>query len=206
MFCPHCGNEAPNTAVVCPTCGVNMQEYFKADNVSSSKQANVNDEAVGMSEPKNQTKPLHKQAHWQAFVDSRYHFYDQKWSMSSQPDMKVGWNWASFFVGLFWLGYRKMYREVLILIGLFFLIDFVIAMTGIYVLHILLPFVIYFYLGMKGNALYYQHVRKKLAELQYDHLSMEAYREHGGVSGTGVVVTILLLFAYAGISTVIFGF
>jgi xanthine dehydrogenase molybdopterin-binding subunit B len=59
---------------------------------------------------------------------------------------------------------------------------------------------------MKGNALYYQHVRRKLAELKDDNLSKEAYREYGGVSGTGVIVALLLLFAYAGISTAIFGF
>lgn len=206
MFCPHCGNKVPNAAVFCPTCGVNMQEYFKDDHVTSSKQADKNYEEVAVSEFKEQTKALHKQADWQAFVDTRYHFYDQKWSMSSQPDVKAGWNWASFFVGLFWLGYRKMYREVLILIGLFFLIDFVAALTGIYALSNFIPFIIYFYLGIKGNALYYQHVRRKLAELKDDNLSKQAYREYGGVSGVGVVVALLLLFAYAGISTTIFGF
>ncbi len=205
MYCPRCGNKAPETAVFCPTCGVNMHEYFKDDNVSSNKQGDKAHDEMTVSRSKQQNAQ-HKQSKWQAFVDTRYHFYDHKWSDASQPDVKAGWNWASFFVGMFWLGYRKMYRELLVLIGVFFLIDFVAAVTGLFFLSTLVPLILYFYLGMKGNALYYQHVRRKLAELQQEDLSEEAYREHGGVSGVGVIVAILLLFFYVGISVSMFGF
>lgn len=206
MFCPNCGNEAPNAAVFCPTCGLNMQDYFRDDNVSKDQQDDKINDGLTVNRSEKHQDAEHKEEPWQAFVDTRYHFYDQKWSVASQPDVNAGWNWASFFVGLFWLGYRKMYRELLILIGVFFLIDFVAAVTSLFFLSTLLPLVLYFYLGMKGNALYYRHVRQKLAEFQHDDLSQADYRERGGVSGTGVVVAIILLLSYAGLSTIIFGF
>ncbi|GEN58085.1 hypothetical protein GCM10012290_19920 [Halolactibacillus alkaliphilus] len=201
MFCPKCGNETPDSAVYCPTCGVNMREVLKKDERHQLLESvKKNDESVEKT-----NKALHINDRWRSFVDTRYHYYEAKWSQSTQPEIRAGWNWASFFVGLFWLGYRKLYKEVLIVIGLFFLFDLLVAVTGLPGINTLLTFAVYIYLGFKGNALYYRHVKQKLSELEREDLTPQDYRRFGGVSGLGILIVVLLFFSYIGISSLLFG-
>ena len=58
------------------------------------------------------------------FVGKKYPYYDAKWQKSK--DNKPAWNFAAFFFSAFWLGYRKMYMPLAIMIGLFFLIDLIL--------------------------------------------------------------------------------
>lgn len=201
MFCPKCGNETPDSAVYCPTCGVNMGEVLKKDERHQLLESvKKNDESVERT-----NKAPHVNDRWRSFVDTRYHYYEAKWSQSTQPEIRAGWNWASFFVGLFWLGYRKLYKEVLIVIGLFFLFDLLAAVTGVAGINTLLTFAVYIYLGFKGNALYYRHVKQKLSELEREDLTPQDYRRFGGVSGLGILIVVLLFFSYIGISSLLFG-
>lgn len=204
LFCPKCSNETPDSAVYCPTCGVNMIDIFKKDHHNHNElKESVKESNDRRDVEKNYAE--HNNDRWRYFVDTRYHYYEAKWSQSTQPEIKAGWNWASFFVGLFWLGYRKLYKEVLIVIGLFFLFDLFRAVTGLAALNTLLTFAVYIYLGFKGNALYYRHVKQKLSELEREDLTPLEYRRFGGVSGLGILIVVILFLSYVAVSSFLFG-
>ena len=57
------------------------------------------------------------------FVGDNYAFYARKWTVSDRFSGIFSWNWAAFFLGLFWLAYRKMYWHcgIIIAAGLLFM-------------------------------------------------------------------------------------
>lgn len=82
---------------------------------------------------------------------------NQKW--------KISWNWAAFFFGSIWFGYRKMYLPFsIILLGnitLFVYADYKQLHLYIDPLIILENIV----LGMFGNALYFRALRKRKSRI-----------------------------------------
>ena len=50
------------------------------------------------------------------FVGEKFAYYQQKWQHA--PGQFKGFNIAAFFLGVFWLIYRKMYLYVAIFLGL----------------------------------------------------------------------------------------
>lgn len=84
---------------------------------------------------------------------------------------KASWNWSAFLLGFYWLLYRKMYRELSILLvlnifsnlitmGLFFLHASAIMTNSVYMLYTFLAinalfgFLIMFIIGIYGNVWY----------------------------------------------------
>src|SRR5690625_4469138 len=54
------------------------------------------------------------------YVGKNSDYYHEKWKTIAEKKNGVSWNFAAFFLSTIWLGYRKMYKEV-IYIALFFL-------------------------------------------------------------------------------------
>lgn len=104
----------------------------------------------------------------QIFVGKNYAYYAKKWDAAIRPGSLKGYNVAAFFLGVFWLVYRKMYQYAAIFMGLIAL-DIVIesllpnplpdAVSHGINIGIAVAF------GALGNTLYKTHVDKKVKEI-----------------------------------------
>lgn len=203
MYCQYCGASISDDAVFCPKCGQSVDAH-QTEKTGEQAKSNGSHHDLDNSETATTEKAPHLTESWRCFVDTRYHYYADKWSNSSDPANHAGWNWASFFVGLFWLGYRKMFGILLMILAIYLVTDAIVYFTGIGFLNSVIPFAIFVYLGAKGNSLYYRHVSDKVAVIGSDKACYQ-YRKAGGGSGAGCLGSLLLFVAYILISEYIFG-
>ena len=120
--------------------------------------------------------------------------------MAEEPDKPLGFNWAAFWLGLFWLLYRKMYRVFWITLG---------VLTGITVLEALvargdpprlldsiIALAAATFFGTFGTHLYYVHARRRIAGLTtVGEVDSQALAGAGGVSWVGVLIFLALFLA-----------
>ncbi|WP_102691420.1 DUF2628 domain-containing protein [Rummeliibacillus pycnus] len=138
------------------------------------------------------------------FVNDNADYYERKWRK------KYSWNWAAFFLGYFWLGYRRMYRVLLsivviqMVIGLLFsqansdaydnIIRFITFITGIF-------------LGVYGNKLYKNKAEKTIVHVGNFKLNeqdeLREIEQRGGTSIGGIFLAIGIMFASAIIEVMI---
>lgn len=137
-------------------------------------------------------------------VQGNIEYYRKKWMLLfiksgsvANMDRKVSWNWAAFFLGYFWLFYRKMWGMAFALSGVALLIvsidvifkkNFQVSLIGIST-----------YLGMFGNGMYFKNIYKKLKNISAQELSPGIYEARilsvGGTSlGAAISAAIVILF------------
>ncbi|MGM9920449.1 MAG: DUF2628 domain-containing protein [Bhargavaea sp.] len=122
--------------------------------------------------------------------------YEQKWKKE-----RFSWNWAAFIFGLFWLGYRKMYIPLLVILGLFLLFDVVAYMMGDFEAgwDYGIGLVVSIVLGVGGNQLYRQDAERKIRKIQThyrpEHVEM-AVMKKGGAGFISFLLGFLLFLAY----------
>jgi hypothetical protein len=134
--------------------------------------------------------------------EKKANYYLSKWS----KPQKVSWNWPAFLFAWFWLGYRKMYRHLFILISIFVTIDIASFYLGNHDNAIGISFAIVY--GLFGNYFYRLHAVKKIDKLKGLYSSesglQEAVAKQGGTSGLGILVSIGLLLLYVFITAFIY--
>jgi hypothetical protein len=134
-----------------------------------------------------------------AFVGKNADYYINKWQNAKDPAKRSGWNWAGFLAGIFWLGYRKMYKILLAVLGLFLLIDFIQYFTS-FDIYAQVGLGVSGVLGIIGNSVYYNHMNRRIKELSKncgnDDELKELARAVGGATWKGVGITLLLFAAY----------
>lgn len=133
------------------------------------------------------------------FVGDSQEYYIRKWTSQGSPEKCISWNWASFLAGIYWFGYRKMYKAVMCILCLFLVIDILQDLLKISITFWITP-IIWIIFGLSGNALYYRHMRRKISCIRADKPFYEAYigriAEAGGISGAGIAITLLLNIIY----------
>lgn len=121
-------------------------------------------------------------------VRSNAQYYLKAWTK------KMSWNWAAFFAGPYWFGYRKMYLQVFLPFGLHFLLNLIwVKAAGIYnesnFFISAIPIAIC--LGLFANSLYYRHARMKIAEAEEDlpegTNQLRQIENSGGTTGRGAM-------------------
>lgn len=136
----------------------------------------------------------------QYFVGDKFDYYIRKWRGAKNPESNAGWNWATFFGGIFWMGYRKIYKYALYVIGLFAAIDVVEILANIK-LRPWINYAIWAILAFMGNSIYFKHVKKSIIEIKQKSLRDEENIGElincGGTSWGGVGIVLLMLIAYA---------
>jgi len=130
------------------------------------------------------------------FVKDNYYYYNQKW-MNPQ---KIGYNYAGFWLNVWWLAYRKMYG------------CWAIATLG-YMLVGWIPFIgitISYFIGKQANTWYLDHCKKKVKEICPDGLLNEHRKEElqkkGGGSwisaiGLNIITFLISIFLYSVINS-----
>lgn len=195
MDCQHCGHKNNDQARFCQNCGQHMtaqnQQIDRLNSVNHSVEANKWNEETAKTENQDML----------AFVGPRYNYYQEKWALSEDPATAANWNWSAFFLGIFWLGYRKMYRPILYLLATYIVLDVIDLLANFHPLTSLIvevaPYVAFALIGMYGNALYYRHANKQINKLKRYDYAHEQMSKKGGTSKLGVIKALGLLLSYA---------
>ncbi|WLV24474.1 DUF2628 domain-containing protein [Aciduricibacillus chroicocephali] len=182
-YCPNCGRMTIEGANFCPFCGENLSEYA----------GQLEDMQAGKQVP----KQAPEQAHLLLFLEKNENYYLKNWQKRNS------WNWAAFFVAPFWLGYRKMYRNLLLVFGVLIVADAILMMVfghlpGIPDILAGLATAIFF--GWRGNTLYKHHAERQISCIlnkTYDERARtEEICEVGGTSDSGIFYGLLVLLGY----------
>lgn len=86
------------------------------------------------------------------FIQRNQKFYEEKFKKMNDTGKSASWNWAAFFLGIYWMIYRKMYFKA----GAFFILSLVASSTP-YIGGIL-NFAVLVGIGIYANALYMDHI------------------------------------------------
>ena len=142
-----------------------------------------------------------------AFVGaSKWEYYSSKWRQG------LSWNWAAFFLSFFWLGYRKMYAYILIILGLFLLYDLIIVLSGVdFGVDSTIGITVGVICGFLGNYLYLMHANKEIKRVTEQQHGSEEFMQselqlRGGTSWLGVLAVFGLLILYGVLAGMIYGF
>lgn len=214
MYCVNCGEKVNVESKFCHACGTEIQAQYS---IQEEKTIDKLDHQNEMLETE-QSEPADEE-HFANFVGKNKGYYQRKWAGVNDPSSSVSWNWAAFFLGPFWLGYRKMYRHIFIWFGLFLLLDLFDVLIGntyeVSSINYIVSFVLYLLVGMFGNALYYRHAKKQVEKNKFTYADGSELKYVGGTSSKGVFVAVggliayfisfLLIFNAFGTNVIVFG-
>jgi hypothetical protein len=133
---------------------------------------------------------------YKAFVNDNVEFYEKKWRK------EYSWNWAAFFLSFLWMGYRKMYKQIFILFGVFLLLDLLWFRFTVNPENTssVISFIIFIVIGFTGNKLYKNKTKNAVNYISDLKLSKEEELEElstiGGISFSGVLVSVSIAFGY----------
>jgi hypothetical protein len=197
MYCRYCGNQLETQDIFCSKCG----KSISIENASESETPNILLKEQVESVVANELELAN------SLVGKNYDYYKEKWNKLESKKSKTSWNWAAFFLGPLWFGYRKMYIPMVliavcyILLDLFFyLFQYQFSEENYFFdpVQNLLLFPITVILAMFGNYYYLKHTNRNIDKVNLQPFNFEQKRtwlkRKGGTSWLGVVFTILLLF------------
>jgi hypothetical protein len=136
------------------------------------------------------------------FVGKKYAtYYKSVWAKLDTRRAKISWNWAAL-LGVYWLGYRKMYSYASLMLGLFCVsvlcdmagLDQVTELLGYASMGLWVSVILY------GNHLYQLHVGKQVRAILSKESSENAIPQlvrRGGTS-SGVAIGYLVAFGLIG--------
>ncbi len=189
MICSSCGQPLAKGTDYCDHCGAQLQNHNDL-----SSEVNVSGEEDFWIE---------NVATWRNFIGKNSDYYLQKWGFTNGVVTKeTSWNWAAFFFGIFWLGYRKMYRYIIIFLASFLALDLLLLLLNVNVAFLCamdqaIGIGISITLGLFGNYFYYLHGRRKIRELKTAKLTNKRdLARIGGTSGLGVLLVAGLFIGY----------
>jgi hypothetical protein len=124
-------------------------------------------------------------------------FYPKKWEVMRLKGSINSWNWAAFFLSLFWLAYRKMYMFSAILVGVIViesLAEYVVGVPDRFsnVVGVIVSVVC----SMQGNYWYKRLVERTVRDVMAQKRPVEeTIAELARRGGTSVFATLGLLVA-----------
>lgn len=198
MFCSNCGQKNDLQARFCFNCGqpitIPNQHVHRLNTTESVNQSFAENEWTGQTD-------LAEDQDLVDFVGSQYPYYQQKWQLSDQPETAASWNWSAFLLGIFWLGYRKMFQPILVLLAVYLILDVIDMLAGFHPITsfvvVTAPYAAFVLLGMYGNALYYRHANKQIEKLKPYDPNNQLIKLKGGTTKKGIFASIGLILSYA---------
>ena len=127
------------------------------------------------------------------FIQNNENFYKRKFKKMDETGKSVSWNWAAFFMGIYWMVYRKMYFKA----GAFLLLSMVASYTPY--IGSILNLCVLFGIAVYANALYKDHVENSIKKVSilFPEKKEEALEKIGGTNlpmtiGIGVAQFIIV--------------
>lgn len=188
MFCSNCGSQNIDHAKFCYSCGQSL--------ASHRTRIEANENSSHNSIPKREKYKL--------LVGKNHTYYFYKWQINNGVSEKWGFNWAALFLGIIWLGYRKMYLWMLLI----FISEFLAGVLYYSFNNPILEAITYLYgpvihiiLGCYGNKIYYNHVKKNITDMEFKYVKVEDFVNatgyKGGTSIPGLIAGMLLTIIFA---------
>lgn len=207
MFCGHCGSKLDSGAKFCQDCGKGVPIRNESNGSYNEEKSSIvlSKKSDSVSTPITDSQVNHPDRNdglLRTFVgEKKEDYYLNKWSKGEQT-----WNWAAFFLGIFWLGYRKLYVPIFVMLAIFLVIDVVFALVGINDTYEsnAIGIGVGLTLGFLGNYLYRQQANKKISRLQVQYRDYDQLRHNvklsGGGSWAGAFAAIGLFVGYLAVS------
>lgn len=130
-----------------------------------------------------------------AFVGERSGYYWGHWKDDlARPALLAGFNWAGLILNVWWLAYRKLWREVLGVFALIFVAGAAMGLVGgdDRTLGRVVSIGTAAVVGALGNGLYLRRARRVIASVRAlepdPERRLALLRERGGVSWPWVIV------------------
>lgn len=194
MRCTNCGVTIPDNARFCSSCGLQVpsESVFEETVATTAQELPLLDESTNQAISVSQSEHmiLNQDEAFRLFIGHNADYYLSKWSTSSDSTKRAGWNWAAFIGNVYWMGYRKMYLQALILT-----VFYIIASEFLFSNALTASIPIMLICGFLGNTVYYQYVNKKITSISslYRELptQREKIKEAGGTSWKGIGVVLI---------------
>lgn len=214
MYCRYCGNQLKEGDLFCSRCGNSIEVTKEKEQVDDSL---IKEEFVHSISNSELTGSLLEGDLEESFVGKSYDYYIGKWDKIEEKRNKTSWNWAAFFLGPFWFGYRKMYIPILFLSAAYLIIDLILYLSQYEYSEenyffspinraLALPISIFF--GLLGNYIYLKHTNKYIDKSNLLTLNLEQkklwLKKKGGTSWLGVLLTFCIFFGYGILSSLLF--
>ncbi len=177
IFCSDCGAKNSAITLYCSNCG--KQIVSNKQNIEYEKSNNTLNNVNSNPKSYSSTDDIMK------FVSQNIYFYQEKFNLINKTGKKITWNWAAFFLSIYWMLYRKMYLQT----GGIFLLSIILTCIPYvgYLLSLSLGIIICIILGMYGNYMYLNHIERKLKEIDY----LNNYERDAVISRKGGVNLVL---------------
>lgn len=94
------------------------------------------------------------------FIQKNQNFYEEKFKKMDDSGKSISWNWAGFFMGIYWMIYRKMYFKA----GAFFILSLVASYTPY--IGSILNLAVLIGIGIYANALYQDQIRVNMEKIK----------------------------------------
>ena len=144
IFCSKCGQKNETKNSFCAGCG------SKLGSITTHQTNHIS---------KNESISYLNTYEMDLFLEKNQMYYHEKFERMSITGDKKSWNWAAFFLNIYWMLYRKMYLQA----GVVYLLNLIIA----FIPHIgwILSLAFGICIGLYSNSLYFNHINKNLREI-----------------------------------------
>lgn len=180
MLCNQCGHENSNTTALCASCGQSLaQTPPPLPTMNNSGLDSHYAPPKTLSTPSVTSNAINDaDAFLAAYVGDKYQsYYRDKWfkerpvslESAEAASQAQGFNVAAFFLGIFWLCYRKMYKAAFIYMAVVTVLDLIVMRVlsmDAYekignMVFMIAPAVV---LGVLANRFYLQHCIKQIKQ------------------------------------------
>lgn len=165
ILCSKCGTSNEAGSAFCTKCGNSLAKTEVVDHISNNES--------------------YTQDELSLFLEKNQSYYLEKFNLIEKTGDKKAWNWCSFLIGGYWMLYRKMYVQAIIYIIANLILGCIPFIGWALSLALCVG------LGIFGNSLYLDHIKKTFTEIGCADSNMRStlINKKGG---TNLVLPILL--------------
>ena len=165
ILCSKCGASNEAGSAFCTKCGNSLAKTEVVDHISNNES--------------------YTQEELSLFLEKNQSYYLEKFNLIEKTGDKKAWNWCSFLIGGYWMLYRKMYVQAIIYIIANLIVGCIPFIGWALSLALCVG------LGIFGNSLYLDHIKKTFTEIGCADSNMRStlINKKGG---TNLVLPILL--------------
>ena len=165
ILCSKCGASNEAGSAFCTKCGNSLAKTEVVDHISNNES--------------------YTQDELSLFLEKNQSYYLEKFNLIEKTGDKKAWNWCSFLIGGYWMLYRKMYVQAIIYIIANLILGCIPFIGWALSLALCVG------LGIFGNSIYLDHIKKTFSEIGVADSNMRStlINKKGG---TNLVLPILL--------------
>ena len=165
ILCSKCGASNEAGSAFCTKCGNSLAKTEVVEHISNNES--------------------YTQDELSLFLEKNQSYYLEKFNLIEKTGDKKAWNWCSFLIGGYWMLYRKMYVQAIIYIIANLILGCIPFIGWALSLALCVG------LGIFGNSIYLDHIKKTFTEIGCADSNMRStlINKKGG---TNLVLPILL--------------